>query len=555
MDPPAAAYGRRADRNRRAAAGFLLVMVATVLSPFPVYGAGTPAGTVITNQATVTFRYGNNPSLTTVSSNIVAITIAQVAAVNVAPVSATQSGRLNTVVDYPFALVNSGNGTDRFSLTWVSSLGLTAQVYVDGNGDQLLNSTELAAGAVTQTPDMVEDASMAFVLRVAVPDSVALTGRTDAASLTCTSLFDPAKRAVLSRSTVIMAAVLALQKSVSRTIPQGGDRVMYSIAYTNSGNAAVTGMRLSDVLDSRLRYVAGSASPVPDTVSGQEIRWSNMSVPPGGGGYILFTVDILNNVPPATEIHNVVAGQYLDGQNLRAVTSTEVNFMTVQSSGFVTVGFSPDTTARGEAGDTLQYGFLITNNGSLPEAFDLRFSSTRGLAWTFYEDPTGSGRVDPGSPPITGTGALPGGGRYHIVAKAILPLVTADQTSDFTTFRVQSTTNPINFRTVNGSSTIGIPRMSLVKEASAPDPLSGKEITYTITFANSGHGGAYDFAVIDSIPANTAYVPQSAQLNGVPRTDEADQDEVTVAEGIVTVNLGTVLPNGSGVITFRVRIL
>jgi uncharacterized repeat protein (TIGR01451 family) len=520
-----------------------------------IYAAGTPAGTVITNQATVTFNYGSDPLPTTVLSNVVSITVAQVAAVNLAPATGTESSRLNTVVDYPFVLVNSGNGTDRFSLTWVSSLGFSAQVYEDANGDQILNPAEIGAGAVTQTPDMTEDRSMNFVLRLSIPDSLALTGQTDVLALTATSLFDPAKRAALSRSTSIMGAVLTLQKSVNRTIPRAGDRVMYTIAYGNTGNAAATGIRLTDALDGRLRYVTGSASPAPDTVYGQTLRWNSMGAPAWGSGVIMFEVDILNNVPAATEIHNVVAGQYLDGQNVRPVSSTERNFMTVQSSGVVTVAVGPDTTANSEAGDTLQYGFLIVNNGALPETFDLSYTSTQGIVWSFYEDPNGTGHVDAGSASISSTGALAGGARYYIVAKTVLPLIALDQTVDFTTFRVQSTTNQSNFKTVSGSTTIGIPRMSLVKDASAPDPLSGKEIIYTITYVNSGHGGAYDFAVTDSIPANTAYVQQSAKLNGMSRTDEVDQDEVSVSGGVITVNLGTVPPNGSGVIEFRVRIL
>jgi uncharacterized repeat protein (TIGR01451 family) len=540
---------------RGISARLCLVFALFMVSPSTTHAAGTPAGTVITNQATVTFKYGEDPALTTVVSNIVSITVAQVSAVNLAPANGSQYARLNTVVDYPFVLVNAGNGTDRFSLTWLSSLGLTAQVYVDANGDQILNEAEIAAGPLTQTPDILEDRSMGLILRLSVPDSAMLTGHTDLFSLTATSLFDPSKHAMLSRNTTILGAVLTVQKSVNSTMPRAGQRVMYTITYTNTGNAMASGIRLTDVLDSRLRYVTGSASPLPDTVSGQMLRWSNMGDQGGGIGTIMFSVDILNNVPASTEIHNVVDGQYADGQNVRSVTSTERNFMTVQSSGVVTVAFGKDTTSAGEPGDTLEYALVIVNNGMLPEAFDLSYTSTRGLTWTFFEDPTGIGHVDGSGPPITNTGSLAGGARAFVVARTVLPLVATDQTVDFTTFRAQSSTNPENFRTVNGSTTISIPRVTLGKEAIAPDPISGKEITYRITYANAGHGIAYDFAVTDSIPANTMYIPESTTLNGVPRTDEADQDNVTASQGIIVVHVGDILPSGTGVIEFRVRIL
>jgi uncharacterized repeat protein (TIGR01451 family) len=541
--------------RRGIGAGMVSALLALMLVPGTIFAAGTPAGTVITNQATVTFKYGSNPALTTVISNVVSITVAQVAAVNLAPATGTDITRLNASVDYSFALVNSGNGTDKFSLTWMSSLGLTARVYVDANADQILSDQEVGAGPLTQTPDILEDRSMNLILRISVPDSVAMTGRTDLLSLTAASVFDPSRHAALTRNTTILGAVLTLQKSVNRTIPRAGERVMYTITYANSGNAAATGIDLTDVLDSRLRYVNGSASPTPDTAAGQTLRWKNIGAPAWGSGYVVFEVDILNNVPASTEIHNVVAGQYLDGQNIRTVASTERNFMTVQSSGVTTVAFGRDTSSAAEAGDTLEYRLLVANNGMLPEAFDLSSTSTQGLVWAFYEDLAGDGHVAGSSPPITNTGSLAGGATLPLVAKTVLPLVAADQSLDFTTFRVQSTTNPANFKTVNGSTTIGVPRVSLLKEALAPEPLAGKEITYRITYGNAGHAVAYAFAVSDSVPANTEYIPQSTTLNGIPRTDEADQDNVTVSGGVILVQLGDIAPSASGIIEFRVRIL
>jgi large repetitive protein len=520
-----------------------------------VQAAGTPAGTVITNQARVTFRYPGDLSSTTVSSNIVAITVAQVAAVNLAPAAGSEFARLTTVVDYPFSLLNSGNGTDRFLLTWNSSLGLSAQVFIDANGDQLLGAAEISAGSVTQTPDLLEDRSGNFILRVSVPDSVGLTGQIDAFQLTAASGFDPSKRATLSRATTITAAVLALQKSVSRSMPRAGERVMYRILYSNPGNAAATGMSLIDELDPHLRYVAGSASPTPDSVGGQLLRWSNMSVTAWASGYVLFQADVLNNVPVGTEIHNVMSGLYMDGQSTRSTISTEQNFITVQASGYVTVDIRPDTSAEGEPGDTLQYGFVIHNHGALPEAFNLSYTSSQGLGWIFHEDAAGSGRVDPGSPPITSTGTLAGGASYHIVATAVLPVVTADQTADLTLFRVQSSSNPSNYNIASGWTTISIPTMSLTKAASTADPLSGSEITYTISYFNAGHGVAYAFGISDSIPSHTTYVPQSTTLDGTPQTDELDGDQVTVSGGVVIVSLGTVAPNRRGTVSFRVKIL
>lgn len=544
-----------AGHRSEAAAIAILALMLAALAPVAGYGAGTPAGTVISCQATISYKYGSDAVSRRVSSNVVSVTVAQVAAGNLAPATGTDFVPLNAFVDYPFSLVNSGNGTDRFAMSLVSSLGLSAHLFVDANGNQVLDPAEVAAGPTTQTPDLLEDRSMNFVLRVYTPDSTSLIGKTDVLSLTCLSSFDPAKRAALSRSTTITGAVLTLLKSVDRTVPRAGERVTYTIAHSNAGNLVATGGRLTDLLDPRLRYVTGSASPAPDSAAGQLLRWNSLTTPPRGTGYIMFQVDILNNVPGGTEIHNVVAGQYMNGQIVREITSTEQNFMTVGSSGSVTVDVGPDTSANAEPGDTLQYAFLIVNNGALPEAFDLQYTSTQGLAWTFHEDASGAGRVGPGAPAITSTGPISGGSRYPFVAKSVVPRLVLDQSQDFTTFQVRSSTNETNIKTVHGSTTMGLPKMSLVKSASAPDGLPGSEITYTITFLNTGHGGAYGFAVSDSIPVNTSYIPQSTTLNGIPRTDEPQDDEVTFDGGVVTVNVGSVAPGTQGTIAFRVKIL
>ena len=151
--------------------------------------------------------------------------------------------------------------------------------------------------------------------------------------------------------------------------------------------------------------------------------------------------------------------------------------------------------------------------------------------------------------------ALPGGGQLHLIARAVLPMVPADLTQDIMALLARSTTNSGNFRSVTSTTTVAIPRLTLVKLATAPDPRSGNEITYSITYTNEGHGQSDGFVVTDAIPANTAYVPGSARLNGVAKTDQADGDQVTVGEGEVRVRVGSVKPNSSGVIEFRVRIL
>jgi uncharacterized repeat protein (TIGR01451 family) len=328
--------------------------------------------------------------------------------------------------------------------------------------------------------------------------------------------------------------------------------VTYTIVYTNSGSAPASNFTVADILDNNLVFIPGSSTPAPVTATGQTITWNLGSVPPTTGT-IRFDVNIVNTVLPGTEIHNVADIRYTDGSNLIQLASTETNFITIQIP-TVTVDFSPDRFGTGEPSDTVEYAYIITNSGTVAEEFAISYVSSLGLSWQVFHDANANDRIDAGELSTTGTGPLAPGETYRIVARSVLPLVPVDRTVDSTMFTVSSTTKVDNFRSRSGVTTIGIPVMNLQKFADAPDPKPGNEIRYMITYMNSGSGQAYAFAVADSIPANTAYVPGSVKLDSVTKTDGPDGDQVVVSNGIIVVNIGGVAPSTSGMIEFRVRI-
>ena len=531
-----------------------LCIVVLVLFSTEVFGAGTPAGTTISNQAHAAYRANNGQQMPLVSSNVVAVVVQQVGAVNITPVTASRSTQINTFVDYPSTVTNSGNGADNLLLAASSSHGFTVAMYRDANSNGVLDPGEISAGQITQTGNLAADSTERIITRMTVPNNISLNGQTDILTVTATSAYEPAANAVGTYTTTIASAAMTFTKSVNITAPRGGDRVTYTIAYTNSGASAASNVTVTDVLDNHLNYVTSSAVPVPSGISGQTITWNLGTVAPNGSGSITFQTDIVNNATPGIEIHNVAQVAYNDGPNLVNITSTENNFITVQSGGVVTIDFSPNRTGSGEPGDTLNYAFTATNNGGLAETFTLSFASNQNLVWTYYHDVNGNGQVDPGDVQTTSTGSLPSGGQYNVVARTILPVAPANGTVDATTFKAASTTNAGNFKTTTGTTTLYIPVMSLAKLADSPVPKPGREIRYQITYSNSGNGHALEFAVTDSIPANTTYIPSSVKLNNVSKTDAADGDEVTVVGSLITVNVGLVNPQTSGIIEFRVRI-
>ncbi|MBI5474603.1 MAG: DUF11 domain-containing protein [Ignavibacteriae bacterium] len=531
-----------------------LWVAVVLLTASNCFSAGTPAGTSIANQAHATYRANNGEPMPPVSSNVVSVIVQQLAAINITPPTATRTTQVNSSIDFPSTITNSGNGTDVILLAASTSLGFQTGIYRDANGNGVLDPGEISAGTISQTTSLAADSSMKAIIRVTVPNNITLNGQTDLLGFVGTSAFESTTKDTASYTTIISSASISFTKNVSNTLARGGDRVTYTLAYANPGSADATNVSVTDVLDNHLRYVTSSSVPPPISVTGQTIVWNLGTVAAGSNGAITFNVDVVNNAPPGTEIHNIAQMQYNDGPNVINLASTETNFITVQSGGIVSVDFSPNRTGSGEPGDTIDYAMTATNNGLLPEAFTLSASSNQNLPWVYYYDANGNGRIDSAEATTSATGMLASGGQYNVVARAILPVVPADGTIDVASFRAASTTNAGNVATATGTTTLRIPVMTLSKLADAPDPKPGRVIRYQITYANVGGGRAVQFAVTDAVPVNTSYMLQSVVHNGTPKTDEADGDEVTVSNNVVAVDVGSVSAGSSGVIEFRVRI-
>ena len=96
------------------------------------------------------------------------------------------------------------------------------------------------------------------------------------------------------------------------------------------------------------------------------------------------------------------------------------------------------------------------------------------------------------------------------------------------------------------------PQLSLVKAVSGNAAAPGDTLAYATTYVNGGSDTATGVVITDVLPSHTSYIPNSVTVNGAPRTDAADGDNVTVDEIGVTVVIGTVPAGASGEIRFLV---
>ncbi len=247
---------------KRTLAGAAAALAVVLLAMPAAEAAGTPAGTVISNQATVTYEDANANSLTQLS-NVVTTTVSQVAAVVVAPDNSSAADP-GDVVAYAHQVTNNGNGPDTIDLTASSSQGWTVALYLDVNGDGLFDpgDTLLADSDGDGTPDtgsLAADASVDVIVTVTVPAGAA-NGVSDVTTVTGAASFDNgATTDSALDTTTVTSPALAVVKSVSPAGDQPPGTVLtYTIVMSNNGSATANNVVMTDPIPPNTTYVAGS---------------------------------------------------------------------------------------------------------------------------------------------------------------------------------------------------------------------------------------------------------------------------------------------------------
>ncbi len=535
-------------------AGVILFAASTA----EVFASGTPAGTVITNTATLTYKDLGGTAFPAVTASIT-ITVAQKAGVAITPISAALTIGDSAWANYPFTVQNTGNGKDRYNLTSISAHGWSTQIYRDANGNGVLDAGEIAAGTVSSTDTLLADSSAKFVERVFAPKGTA-NGTTDNLTANAQSMFNNAVTDSKVYTTTIQRAVLAFNKSQDVANPQPGQTITYTLAYSNSGAGPALNATLMDVLNVNVTLVGGSITGGGAYNAGtRTVTWNLGRVGPGAAGSLSFQVTVNAAVAAGTGIPNQGHYTYVDSTNgsSKDTTSNSVSATVALLTG-LSASISPAAQTQ-DAGLRVLYRLSVTNTGNAADSVRLTYTSSAGLVWKFYVDFNGNGLIDGADSLISVSklGPLASGGTFNLISMDTIPHGTPDGTLDSAAYTFTSLTNAATKQTVSGKTTVRAPVLTLVKSVvvvGGGQAIPGATLRYTLQYSNTGTGASGQTVVSDPIPANTTSVLNSVVLNGVAKTDVVDGDQVTVVAGIVTVNLGTVAGGSSGTITFDVLI-
>jgi trimeric autotransporter adhesin len=141
------------------------------------FAAGTPAGTAISNQASVTYLAGTNPRSAT--SNTVTLYVAHHVVGSFTPTSRSDGGVDNRTVYYAVRFTNQGNRTDAFNISFNSNAGYTVAMINDLNGNGTFDAGE---PVITSTGSLAADAVINMLVRVQIA-----AGRSDNENVTITA--------------------------------------------------------------------------------------------------------------------------------------------------------------------------------------------------------------------------------------------------------------------------------------------------------------------------------------------------------------------------------
>ena len=405
--------------------GFLL-MTATINQ---VFAAGTPAGTVITNTATLTYKDLGGTSFPAVVATVT-ITVAQKAGVAILPTSAARTVGDSVWAVYPFTVQNTGNGKDKYDLTSVSAHSWSTEIYHDLNGNGVLDAADIAAGTITATDTLLADSLGHFITRVLVPKGSA-NGTTDNLTLTARSRFDNTVSDSKVYTTTVQRALLLFTKNQDLSTPQPGQTVTYTLPYTNGGSGPALGTTLTDVLNTNVTLVGGSITGGGSYNAGNRtITWNIGRVGSGGGGSVSFQVTVNTQVPVGTIIPNQGHYTFTDSTNgsYKDSTSNTVNATVALLTG-LSATISPAAQTQ-DAGLRVLYGLTVTNQGNATDSVSLGYTSSAGLVWKFYIDINGNGLIDGADSLINVSklGPIALGATMHLIAMDTIPHSTPDGT-------------------------------------------------------------------------------------------------------------------------------
>jgi uncharacterized repeat protein (TIGR01451 family) len=344
---------------------------------------------------------------------------------------------------------------------------------------------------------------------------------------------------------------MTINKSHTGTLTRGATGV-YTLIASNVGGTATTGapVTVTDTLPAGLAATAISgASPWSCTLSTLSCTASAVLAPGAAFPPITVTVVVAGNAPSSILNTATVGG---GGEvNLTNDTATDP---AVLSGSAPNLSITKTSNGTFLAGGTGSFTMVVSNNGTGPTSGVVTLSdpplsfltptSVAGDGWTCVLSTVTCTRSD----------VLAPGASFPAVILTVN--IAANAPKNFT--NVASTSgggSPSTFSTTGSSTvalTVVISNFNLTKTADHTQAQIGDVIGYTLQVTNSTVSPFPNAQVQDTPPTGFVLVPGSARLTS--GTGAPQPITPVLASGVLTFLLGTVAPQQTIVITYRLQI-
>ena len=378
---------------------FLLVFVMVAVGLAAVAAAKTPAGTVISNQAIAEYKVDGETRR--VESNIVYVTVQQVAEVEVKPADTTLvyvvPGQLATI---PVTVTNRGNGPDSFTFSPVIAqhpeggewdfqpVAGTYRVYIDVNGNGVVDAGDTLYGThplenpATFGP-VAPDETVSLLVQVRTPVDAAAEEQLGIQVEVESTAGAQGQTGLIILEAVLDGVLTADLSAVSNyptdtTKVKSDGEITYTVRLTNLGFSTLTGVQVPLNVPAHTEYVAGSlvvnGVPVADpAVDGDGNRIFVTGAINGAQTYtIQYKVVVQNTAEGGSYITNQIEVAYTYGEADRIAQTNEVRTQVLTTYGVELSEPDPAEHDPIQAGGVYSFEFVVTNNGNATDRIHIQ---------------------------------------------------------------------------------------------------------------------------------------------------------------------------------------
>jgi uncharacterized repeat protein (TIGR01451 family) len=275
--------------------------------------------------------------------------------------------------------------------------------------------------------------------------------------------------------------------------------ITYTIAYSNTGGTAATGVVISDVTPTNTTFVSANPAPASAPAVGGTgtVTWNIGSLASGGSGSVTVVVKVNVGVASGTLINNdtySIAGNENPATFGNSVTTTVVSDIALSLEATDT----PDPVA---ASGTLTYVLRYSNPGTTTAA-GVVVTNQYDASVTFV---SASPSPDAGFNNQWTIGTLAAGASGTITITTTVAAGLA--TGTLLTNRADIADNASDSATSAAVTTVRNTASLTLSKTASPDPVaSGATITYVITYKNSGSTTLTGVKVTEAYDQNVSFV-------------------------------------------------